>query len=69
MKDWGGGGENKYSNKIYPQGEKKGKIIEADASLAKPVDSQWESNPFIKSATLKLDVLGLNGTNNSALKL
>jgi hypothetical protein len=40
-----------------------------DASLAKPVGSQWEDNQFIKNAMLKSDVLDLNGVNNAALKL
>jgi hypothetical protein len=42
-----------------------------DASLAKPVGSQWEGNPFIKNTLLKLklDVLDLNGANNTASKL
>jgi hypothetical protein len=38
-------------------------------SLAKPVVSQWEGNPFIKNAMMKSDVLDLNGTNNAASKL
>jgi hypothetical protein len=40
-----------------------------DASLAKPVGSQWEGNLFIKNAILKADVLDLNGANKAASKL
>jgi hypothetical protein len=40
-----------------------------DASLAKPVGSHWEGNPFIKNATLKSGVMHLNGANNAASKL
>jgi hypothetical protein len=43
--------------------------VEIDASLAKPVGSQWEGNPFIKNAMLKSDVLDLNSANNAASKL
>jgi hypothetical protein len=44
-------------------------FLKTDTSLANPVGSQWEGNPFIKNARLKLDVLDLNDASNAASKL
>jgi hypothetical protein len=40
-----------------------------DASLTKPIGSQWEGNPFIKDVMLTSDLLDLNGANKAASKL
>jgi hypothetical protein len=38
-------------------------------NLAKLLRLQREGNPFIKNVMLKLDMLDVNGTNNTASKL
>jgi hypothetical protein len=43
--------------------------LEKDASLAKPISSQWEVNQFTKNAMLKSNVPDLNGANNATSKL